>query len=164
MKKVFITANALGQIFTQSFNEDGTPKLDKNGEPTGFIRVENPSEVDLSFAYNGGVRRGQSALIPMSVKGFEKVKNARGADGEFLYRDGASVKGRVQVVESLTQEIGMQPKTTGGENPQNLTLGGKQIYRKTVFDPTGLSEDVLIQHDNEIIVESKVLSDTLNAE
>jgi len=143
MKKVILTAVA-GAIFTQSFEKDGkTPKLDKNKKPFGFIRVENPSTIDLQFAYeNGGVKRGNSALIPMTVEAWEKVQSH--------YREGMELPGNVRVVESLTQEHnGFQPKLAG-EGGVPCTLGEKQIYRSTEFDATGKLEDVLIAHDNVI--------------
>ena len=158
MKKVILTAKE-GQIFTQSKNEDGSPKLDKNGNPFGTIRVENPAEIDLSYAYgNAGVKRGQSALIAMSVEAWEK-------NGHF-YKEGMEIKGNVVVTESLEQGPGFKPKMAGsGENAQPCTLDGKQIYRKTEFDATCKLEDTLIAHNNEIVgtsVVAKAQADALN--
>lgn len=144
MKKVILTAKE-GQIFTQSFNADGSPKLDKNGNPHGTIRVENEAIIDLSFAYgNAGVKRGQSALVAMTVDAWKK-------NGHF-YKEGMEIKGNVVVTESLEQGLGFKPKMAGsGENAQPCTLDGKQIYRKTEFDATGLVADTLIAHNNVIV-------------
>lgn len=142
MKNQVILTAIAGVIFTQSKNEDGSPKLDKNGKPFGYIRVENPSKIDLAYAYqNGGIRRGQSALIAMSCEAWEKSKN--------FYKEGMEIPGRVRIVESLVKDKGMQAKLAGKEGTP-CTLGGQQIYRKTEFDATGTLEDVLLQHDNVI--------------
>lgn len=158
MKKVILTALA-GQIFTQSKNADGTAKLDKNGNPFGTIRVENPAEIDLSFAYgNAGVKRGQSALIAMTVDAWKR-------NGHF-YKEGMEIKGNVVITESLEQGIGFKPKMAGsGENAQPCTLDGKQIYRKTEFDATCELADTLIAHNNVIVgttVAAKAQADALN--
>lgn len=143
-KSVILTASALGAIFTKSLKADGSPKLDKNGKEFGYIRVENPSTIDLQFAYaNGGVKRGQSALIAMTVEAWDKVKSA--------YRVGMEIPGNVRIVESLTKEHnGFQAKTAGNEGTP-CTLGGQPIYRSTEFDATGVKEDSLIAHDNVIV-------------
>ena len=133
----------------------------KNGDPTGYIRVENPSEIDLTFSYSGGVKRGQSALMPMSVAGWEKVKDLKDADGKPLYRDGATAKGNVVVLE--TTEVGLlgyKAKMAGsGANAQPCLLGGAQIYRKTEFDASCSKNDVLVVHDN-VITGSNVAATT----
>lgn len=148
-KTVILTAKD-GQIFTQAFNANGKAKLDKNGKPTGYIRVENPGTIDLEYAYNGGLRRGQSALIPMSVEGWERSKHA--------YKEGMEIKGNVVITESVdfanaeeARKEGFKPKMAGsGENAQPCLLDGKQIYRKTEFDATCKLEDTLIPHNNVI--------------
>lgn len=144
MKNVVILTALNGLLFTPSKNADGSPKLDKNKEPMGFLRVENPSTIDLRFAYNnGGVKKGASALIPMTVKAWEAAKSA--------YSNGMELPGRVRIVESLVKEHnGFQAKTAG-EGGTPCTLGGKQIYRSTQFDATGILEDVIITHDNVIV-------------
>lgn len=142
MKKVILTALA-GIIFQQQKNEDGTPKLDKNGKEFGYIRVENPSIVDLSYAYNnGGVKRGQSALVAMTLESWNKSKQ--------FYKEGMEIPGTVAIVESFEQTIGSQPKKAGkGDNAPICTKEGNVIYRKTVFDAKGETEDILISHDNQ---------------
>jgi hypothetical protein len=141
-KSVILTATALGAIFTQNKNEDGSPRLDKNGKPFGYIRVENPSTIDLAYAYeNGGVRKGQSALVSMTVDAWEKAKN--------FYKEGMEIKGNVRIVESLTGGPGFQAKLAGKDGVA-CTLQGQPIYRRTEFDATGLLEDTLIKHDNVI--------------
>ena len=141
-KSVILTTTALGAIFTQSKNGDGSPKLDKNGKPFGYIRVENHSSIDLAFAHNnGGVKRGQSALVSMTVEAWEKSQK--------YYKEGMEIPGNVRIVESTTQDKGFQPKLAGANGTPCL-LGGAQIYRKTEFDPTGKLEDVTLAHDNVI--------------
>lgn len=152
MNKVKITARKdNGKVFTQSLNEDGSPKLDKNGNPYGVIRVENPAELSLGYAYGGdNIKRGQSALIPMTVEAYEKNKAH--------YVDGAEFPGRVRIIENLEGGPGFKAKMAGsGDDAQACTFGGQQIFRKTEFDPTGKKEDVLIAHDN-VIVGSSVKS------
>lgn len=143
-KQVILTASSTGAIFTQSLKADGSPKLDKNNKPFGYIRVENPSTIDLQFAYaNGGVKRGNSALIPMTVEAWEKSKSA--------YSVGMKLDGNVRVVESLTKEHNGFEAKLAGEGGTPCTLGGQPIYRSTEFDATGIKEDVLIAHDNAIV-------------
>ena len=154
MKTVKITADKSGKIFIPRLNDDGTPKLDKNGDEHGAIRVENPEIVDLGFAYNGdNVKRGSSALIGMTKKAFEK--------NQAHYTDGKVVKGNVRILETTESGLpGYKAKMAGsGENAQPCLLGGAQIYRKTEFDATGTLEDVLVQHDN-VIVGSSVKTAT----
>ncbi len=144
MKKNVILTAVLGAIFTQSKNADGTPKLDKQGKPFGYIRVENPAEIDLSFAHTtGGIKRGKSALISMQLEKWEAVKS--------YYKVGMEIPGNVRVVESLIKaHNGFQPKLAG-EGGTPCTLKGQQIYRSTEFDATGLKADELIAHDNVIV-------------
>ena len=159
---VILTA-LLGVIFTQRKNADGSPKLDKKGNPFGYIRVENPSTVDLQYSYeNGGVRKGQSALINMTVAGWEKAKSA--------YKEGMEIKGNVVVIETTDSELaksrGYQAKMAGSkENAIPCTIGGAQIYRGTEFDASCTKEDVLIAHDNGAAISAlaKVSTEALNA-
>lgn len=141
MKKVILTANAIGAIFTLALDKaTGKPKLDKNGNEHGFIRVENPSKVDLGFAYdNGGVKRGASALIAMTKKAWESSKDA--------YKVGMEINGNVVVLESTEKQPGFQPKLAGTNGIQ-LTIKGQPIYRGTKFDASCTLEDVLVAHDN----------------
>lgn len=155
MKKSVILTALNQTIFTQVKNEDGSPRMDKNGKEFGYIRVENPSTIDLAYAYeNGGVRRGPSALIAMTVNAWEKSKQ--------FYKEGMEIKGNVRIVESLTQEPGFQAKLAGKDGVA-CTLQGQQIYRRTEFDATGLLEDTLIKHDNVIEGSSVVKVDAKDA-
>ncbi len=151
-KKVILTANAEGKLFTQSLKEDQTPKLDKNGKPYGFIRVENPSKIDLSFAYNnGGIKRGTSALIPMTVEAWEKAKSN--------YKSGMEIDGQVIILESLEEQPGFTAKLAGsGDDAIPCTINGEQIYRLTKFTSDQKAVDTLIAHDNsDEIKEANVL-------
>lgn len=154
MKKSVILTAIAGQIFTQSKNADGTPKKDKNGKEFGFIRVENPATIDLAYVHNnGGVKRGNSALVSMTLEAWDKAKA--------YYKEGMELPGNVRVVESLVKaHNGFQPKLAGA-NGTPCTLGGKPIYRSTEFDATGTLEDVIIKHDN-VIAGSSVKSATEN--
>ena len=147
MKKSIVILTALnGVLFTKALNADGTPKKDKNGNEFGFLRVQNPNEVTLGFAYNsGGVKNGNSALVAMTVEAWGKAKHN--------YREGMELPGRVRVIESLEKKHnGFKPKMAGsGDAAQPCLKDGKQIYRTTEFDPTGLLADELIQHNNEIV-------------
>ena len=153
-KSVILTATALGALFTQNFNEDGSPKLDKNSKPFGYLRVENPSEVTLAFGHNsGGVERGQSALVSMTLEAWEKVKaiyESKQAAAKATGQIGQSISGNVRIVESLTKELGMTQKFAGDPEKGGIacTLKGAPIYRKTEFDSTGVIEDILVAHDN----------------
>lgn len=142
MKTVILTAAVTGELFTKALNADKTPKLDKNGKEFGTLRVENQATIDFAYAYNnGGVKRGQSALIAMTCEAWEKAKN--------FYKAGMEIPGRVRIVESLEAGLGFKPKMAGNdENSLPCTVGGQQIYRRTEFDPKGVLEDVLIAHDN----------------
>lgn len=155
-RNVIVTATKEGKVFTQSANADGSPKLDKNGKPFGYIRVENPSTIDMAFAYNtGGVKRGQSALIGMTLEAWDVAKKH--------IKDGTEIPGNVRVVESLQNGPGFKAKIAG-TNGTPCLLDGQQIYRKTEFDPTGELADELIAHNNEIKGSSVVLSaEALNA-
>ena len=141
MKNVILTAIA-GALFTKSLLEDGSPKLDKNGEEFGFIRVQNPDTIDLSYAYsNGGKKAGHSALIAMTTKAWERSKDA--------YKAGMEIPGQVVVIESLEKTPGSQVKRAGsGDDAVVCTFKGQPIYRSTVFTSDQAAQSVLIAHDN----------------
>lgn len=162
MKTVKITADPkTGKVFTLNTNADGSPKLDKNGDRFGFIRVENPEKVSLGFAYKGeNIKRGQSTLISMTEAAYEKNKA--------FYAAGSIHKGNVRVIETTETGLpGFKAKMAGsGENAQPCLLGGAQIYRKTEFDASGSQEDVLVAHDNVIEgsnVRAAASSDSINS-
>lgn len=143
MKKVTITADKTGKVFTLNVNADGSPKLDSKGRRNGFIRVENPEKISLDFSYNGeNVKRGQSTLISMTEEAF--LKN------EKFYKAGTEIDGQVIVKETTESGLpGYKAKMAGsGENALPCLLGGAQIYRRTEFTSNVSAEDVLIAHDN----------------
>jgi len=144
MKNQVILTAVAGVLFTKAIDKTtGKAKLDKNGEEHGFIRVQNEDTIDLAFAYNnGGVKRGNSALVAMTTKAWEKAKH--------VYSEGMKINGRVIIVESLEKSHnGFQEKKAGnGESAPTCKLDGKTIYRSTELDPSGLKENVVIQHNN----------------
>lgn len=146
MKKlgiVIITANAVGEVFTLAKDEQGNPKLDKNGKPYGFIRLEQAT-LDLGYSYNGGIKR-TSTLKNMLAEQFEKVKD--------YYAAGTELPGRIARKETMDAAIGTQkgwtPKRAGSEeNAPVLKKNGLTIYQQTVYDQSGTEADVIIEHDN----------------
>ncbi len=155
MKEVVkVTANEQGSIFTKSVDANGVPKLDKNKEQYGYIRVEQ-SEIDLNFSYgSGGVKR-RSALIPMSAKAWENVKG--------YYSVGMEIKGKILNLESLEQKPGFKPKTAGKDG-EVLTSGGKTIFHGTEYtSDLTRQDDPTIAHEN-VIVRTPVVNGGANAE
>lgn len=139
------TANPLaGQVFTQSLDANGAPKMDKNGEETGYIRAEQ-SEFDLSFAYNGGLKT-RSILVPM-LKSAALKAIAEGHIGA-----GKKIDGQIVREDSTTPfYVGQKPmraplrdannKVIAGEF-KTITSGGLPVYRNEFFDKSGKKEDV----------------------
>ena len=142
-KQVVLTANPVTKkVFTPSVDATGAQKMDKNGEPTGYIRIELPGEVGLN--YNGSTRGAKSCLLPMSVAGFEKNKDA--------YFAGAVFPGTIVYQESTTKIDASYrplrvPVVAGKPELRAITSGGQQVYRKTSYDATGLIEDVRLTYD-----------------
>lgn len=147
-----ITINpTTGAIFTQQLMEDNkTPKLDKNGEPFGFIRIEQ-TKFDLSFAYQNGGIRNTSALKAIKLEAWEKAKQH--------YTPNMEVGGKILVTETIDPTIhkegigtGYQLKRAGkgtdGELGEILTINGTPIYRRTEHVENVELADTLIKHDN----------------
>ncbi len=156
-KQVKLTANPItGKVFTQSVDAVGAPKTDKNGQPTGYIRIELPGEIGLN--YNGTTRGAKSCLLPMSVAGFEKNKDA--------YFAGAMFPGTIVYQESLEKVDASYrplrvPVVAGKPELRPITSGGQQVYRKTSYDATGLIEDTRLVYDRvavAVVQESTVLA------
>jgi len=139
MNKITITANPkTGNVFTPNAEVSK-----KDGKRYGFIRLEQ-TIVDMSSAV--AKVKTRSALKSISEEDFNKAKGALVA--------GMQLNGRIRVIESLEQKPGFSAKTAGKDGVA-CTLGGKQIYQSTEFDPSGELADELIAHDN-IIVGSTV--------
>lgn len=130
---VRITKNPkTGEVFTK--NEG----LGKDKKQYGYIRYE-----ESSLDESGPVTRVKtiSALRTISQDDYNKAKH--------LFVDGKSVKGRIRIIENTEGGLGFQPKMAGSDKDalQCLT-GGKQIFRKTEYDPSGELADELVPHDN----------------
>lgn len=134
-----ITANPeTDKVFTLNTNEDGTPKLGKDGKKYGFFRIEQ-KEIDLTSAVASV--RTRSALKAITEESFEACKDVLTA--------GTVVKGKIIAKESLIKEQGYTEKRAGQEEDAPIcTLGNQPIYRTTVYTENMEDEDVLIQHDN----------------
>jgi hypothetical protein len=137
--KVTVTANPnTNQVFNLSVDEKGQPKLDKNGNRYGFVRLESES-LDLNFMYNDGGLKKRSALRSLTESAWENVKH--------IMTPGAKFDGKIIVKESLEQKPGYQLKKSG-EDGVTCTLGGMPIYRTTEFTTDLGAQDELIKHDN----------------
>lgn len=134
-----ITANpTTGEVFTLNVDEKGSPKLGKDGKRYGFIRVEQ-QEVDMSTAVIQVKVR--SAIKSISEDSFNAAK-------DFL-TEGTAMPGKIVAKESLVKELGYTEKRAGtAENAPLCTIGGKTIYRTTVYTEIADETDVLIAHDN----------------
>lgn len=133
MKKVIVTAHPeTGKVFTQSLNADNTPKLDKNGKPFGFLRVEQ-QELSLGFAYNRGAIKKRSALISMTTEAWGKSAS--------MIKAGVEIPGKIVRHYSLTPfyvgQKGMQ--TAEGKA---ITSGGAPVYRNEFYTESANVEDV----------------------
>lgn len=141
---VVITANPkTKEVFTLAKDEQGNPKLDKNGKPYGFIRLEQAT-LDLNYSYNGGIKR-VSTLKNMLAEQFEKNKE--------FFAAGTELPGRIVRKETIDAAIGntlgWKPKRAGSEeNAPVLKKNGLTIYQQTVYDQTGEIADEVIDHDN----------------
>ena len=147
-KQVTITAHpTTGKVFTQMLNADNTPKLDKNGKPFGFIRVQS-EEISLGFAYNNGAIKRRSALISMTVEAFEKSKA--------VLVNGAKANGQIVRKDSLTPAYeGQKPMETGGEDSKIITSGGQPVYRNEYFTESQNDADVKLESAYDKIEEVK---------
>ena len=122
------------------------PKLDKNGNPFGYIRISQPT-INLDYSYNGGVK-DNSALKAMTVEAFAKVKD--------VLVEGLQLPGKIATFETIDANIhkngvgtGFSPKIAGDKGIQ-LTNGGLPIFRRTEYfqnenDPRAI--DTLVQHE-----------------
>ena len=110
-------------IFTQSMNADGTAKLDKNGKPFGFIRVQS-DEVSLGFSYNRGAVKSRSALISMTLEAWNKSKSH--------LTEGLVVPGKIVRHDSLKPFYAGQKALQTAEGVA-ITAGGAPVYRNEVY-------------------------------
>ncbi len=142
-KQVKLTANpTTGKVFTQSVDAAGAPKADKNGEPTGYIRIEIQGEIGLN--YNGSARGAKSCLLPMSVAGFDKNKEAYFAGA--MFPGGIVYQESIEKIDASYRPLRV-PVVAGKPELRPITSGGQQVYRKTFYDATGLIEDIRLSYD-----------------
>lgn len=157
-KQVKITAQAVllangltnpnaGKVFTQSFEKDGvTPKKDKNGNPYGYIRVEQ-ERIDLKFAYDGGIRK-RSSLKAMTVEGWNKAQHlllpGTMIDGQIIRKDSLtpSYPGHKALQAPIRDASG---KATG--EFRGITSNGSPVYRTEEFTDDVNASDVLLTYD-----------------
>lgn len=160
MKTVKITANPkTGQVFTQAMEADGvTPKLDKNKQEHGFIRVEQRT-ANLGFAYNKAIKV-RSTLIAMTKKAFEEARD--------IFTNGSVHAGQIVREDSLTPFYeGQKPlqapcKDKNGvviaDKFVTITSGGQPVYRNEYFTENQNAADVkLASYDDissEVVKES----------
>lgn len=143
--KVRVTANpTTGEIFTLQRDENGAPKLDKNKEEYGFIRLEQRSlsENEEAAYFNGGIEV-RSALRAFSRSAWEKVKDS--------FFDGMEMKGKIVHEDSLEQKHnGFKPRQAGQDGPMLTANKGKQIFRNTFFTTNEAAQDSIIKHENDL--------------
>lgn len=148
MSTVKITANpTTGQVFTQSVDANGAPKMDKNGNETGYIRVES-KKLDLTFAYNGGIK-SRSILIPMLKSACEK-----GIEAGLIFA-GAELPGKIVRHDSVTPFYeGQKPMRAPIRDANNkivegqfkvITSGGAPVYRNEFFTENLAKQDVKLE-------------------
>jgi len=136
--QVKITATTEGQVFTLNTNEDGSPKLGKDGKRYGFLRIAQ-QEIDMSGAI--AQVKVRSAIKSISEDAFNAAK-------DFLV-NGTVMPGNICVKESLIKELGYTEKRAGtSQNAPSCKVNGKTIYRTTVYTEVANESDVLIAHDN----------------
>lgn len=134
MKTVKITANPeTKQVFTQSVDQTGKPKLDKNGKEHGFIRVES-RELNLGFGYKKASKR-RSALIAMTKEAFL-------ADAD-LMTNGTVLAGQIIRKDSLTPFYeGQKPLQAPKRDVEGnviegefdvITSNGAPVYREESY-------------------------------
>lgn len=144
-KQVTITANPKsGKVFTPALDAKGNQKLDKNGKPFGYIRVES-AELDLGFAYNGGMKK-RSVLISMSTAAAEAAMAAG------VLTAGAKQDGHIVREDSLEKSYDSQrplqaPKRDEKNNIiegefNTITSGGAPVYRNEYFTKDLTKSDV----------------------
>lgn len=145
---VKITANPkTGLVFTQSVDANGAPKMDKNGEETGYIRVQS-QKLDLAFAYNGGIKT-RSILIPMLKSAAEAGMQAG------LIVAGAELPGKIVRHDSITPfYVGQKPMRAPVRTADNkivegefnaITSGGAPVYRNEFFTESMAKEDIKLE-------------------
>lgn len=170
MKQVRITAQPAilngkpnpnaGKIFTQSLKSDGTPKLDKDGNPYGYIRIVE-EKIDLKFSYNGGVRT-RSALKAMSLAGWEKAKHMYSEnmliDGQIVRKDSFEpfYAGQKNMQVPLRDASGKLTKEL-----RDVTSGGKKVYRSEEYtDDQNAVDSVFVYDKVEVTTASAKAKDT----
>jgi len=132
MSKVIVTANESGLVITPSA---------KNPE-YGYTRVEQT--VVKNVIQNGQTWARKSTRSAL-INGDIDTLNAMG-----LYK-GKEMKGHIIVLESTEPFNAEEPEKdlkVAGDTKVVCKIGGAPIYRKGVYDESGLLEDSLLSHDN----------------
>lgn len=145
--KTIVTANPqTGKIFTQALDKDGQPKLDKNGQQYGYIRVES-RERSLGYAYSRGGIKLRSALVSMTMEAWNKSKED--------YTHGVEVPGKIVRQDALTAFYeGQKPlqapkKDANGKVIEGefvtITSGGAPVYRNEFYTEIEEIEDIKLE-------------------
>lgn len=163
MKTVKITANKEGQVFTLKLNDDGTPHLDKNGKPHGFIRVEQRT-ANLGFAYNKAIKV-RSCLIGMTQEAFNEAKdiltNGSVQSGQIVRKDSLTpfYEGQKPLQAPVRDENGKIVE----DNFVTITSGGQPVYRDEFFtDNQEMVDEKLASYDD-ISAKTKVTAEATKA-
>lgn len=153
MKKVTVTAHPeTGKVFTLAVDAKGQPKLDKNGEKHGFIRVES-EEANLSFAYNGKTKK-RSCLIAMTEAGYNAQAH--------LLTNGSQHAGVIKREDSLTPwYVGQKPLANA--DGVVITSAGAPVYRKESFSSNVNDSDVKLASYDRIEATVKASAKTIVA-
>jgi hypothetical protein len=124
----------------------------KNNPKMGYIILKQD---DVTFI-NGWMRKStKSTLIKGAIDGLDAISKLKTLPGriqvcEFL-EDSIppnwikTLPKGMSLSEALTQSNAYKKAGDGGEF---LTKDGKRIVRFTIYDGTGQSSDIIIQHDN----------------
>jgi hypothetical protein len=126
---VKVTANAQGFVVIPS----------ENNPEFGYIRLE---QITIEFVNNWMTPRKRSTIISGKV---EDLKAAGYIKDQVL-------PGRIQVIESLDAPDVPNPENLikkAGTQGIACKLNSDTIFRVSNYDPTGLSVDTLIQHNNQ---------------
>jgi hypothetical protein len=138
--KVKVTAKG-GQIFFPNLNEDKTPKLGKDGEQYGYVRLQQ-DELKIG---NGPVTTNQvSILQQFSEKAANLLKEGMELPGNIVITDATKpfFTGQDPLEVPVRDENGKETEDT-----RVVTSGGKPVYRDYSWDATGTKVDFKLEYD-----------------